>query len=155
LTAQFVASAHTLDTDPITGILVCVGYVDAFQTLLDSGKRWRYVILSDGCFSERVMAVAAADSSTEYYLAQPAFMHADYACDAYTAISATLERTFGNSVHSLIETRTPPHRLIAATLERLWPHRYKFLGEENQRGGYLVEKLSTKRRQSEPSSAPD
>jgi hypothetical protein len=145
-TARFVSSVQNLESDPDSGILVCVGYYEAFQKILSSGKKWRHIVLSDGCSDDRVTAgVMLEKRETEFYLSRPAFSHSDYACDAYTAInlawrSGRETQRFGLSKNG--SAIRPFYRLVAATLENLWPSRYKFRGNENQRGGYLVERLS-------------
>jgi hypothetical protein len=143
--ARFVSSVQNLESDAECGILVCVGYFDAFQQILNSGKRWRHIVLSDGCLDDRVMALAMLDTgATEYYLSRPAFAHSDYACDAYTGVNIAWRhgrdaQRLGLGGHASVSR--PFHRLVGSMLEHLWPSRYKFRGNENQRGGYLVERM--------------
>jgi hypothetical protein len=144
--AHFVSSVQNLESAPDCGILVCVGYHEAFQKIMSSGKKWRHIVLSDGCSDDRVTARAMLEKGAgEFYLSRPAFAHADYACDAYTAINLAWRSGRDTQRFDLAKNGSatrPFHRLVAATLENLWPSRYKFRGNENQRGGYLVERLS-------------
>ena len=95
VTARFVSSVQELESDPDRGILVCVGYFETARQVLSCGKRWRCVVLSDGCFDDRVMAVlSTSTSASDYYVSRPAFAHSDYAHDAYAAINTVWRQIY-------------------------------------------------------------
>jgi len=138
---RFVSDARHLRSGGRSGVVVCVGYYDALANLLGCGKSWRHVILSDGCFEERVRAlIVGSDNGTDYYWSRPAFDHCEYAFDAYRAVNTVWRRIHAPRSHNAIQPLlTPFERRVRAVLERDRPTHYRFRGADNQRGGYLIE----------------
>lgn len=138
---SFITDVNALMPAPENGILICVGYCDALRLLLATNMPWRHLILSDGCYEERVRTLLQeTQSDTHIYWSRPAYDCSEYASDAYRAAN-TVWRTLWQAApgHAAPTPLIPFESQVSAELEHSRPTHYKFRGADNQHGGYLVE----------------
>ncbi|GAA4782194.1 hypothetical protein GCM10023307_03380 [Lysobacter hankyongensis] len=145
---RFCSEVDQLRPIEENGILVCVGYFEAVRLIARVQHRWRHIILSDGCYEERVRAyIVGIEDGADFHWTRPAFDHSEYAHDAYLAINKIwrrirADRHAGVSERSLI----PFERRVRSVLQRDRPTHYRFRGTDNQHGGYLIEKVRSAQR---------
>jgi len=130
------------------GILVCVGYFEAVRLIASTRHRWRHIILSDGCYEERVRAhIVETEGGADFHWSRPAFDHSEYAHDAYLAINKIWRRIrLGKHAGAAEQSLIPFERRVRGALQRDRPTHYRFRGADNQHGGYLIEKVRSAQR---------
>lgn len=129
------------------GVVVCIGYLDALQSLWHADILDRsHVILSDGCYNEKVLEMVTKweRNRVNFYWTHAQFSYAEYARDGYLAVTRTWQNLVksGARYASPRSLRRPFLTIVKEYLEEQMPSRYKFNGGENQRGGYSVDKVS-------------
>lgn len=139
--------ADSLRPNRQRSLVISVGYIDTFEVLLKSELTdGSHVILSDGCFTEDVLHLLGRHDrrrKCQYHWTHAAHPYAEYARDGYVAVV----RAWQSFMKRSARTPSPGERLrpfleeIRAYLEDELPTRYRFYGQENQRGGYLVDEV--------------
>ena len=121
------------------GILVCVGYYEMMKKLKKLANN--HLIMSDGCYDDKVVRLLKFGNDNTYCWAHTLSEPADYAQDAYLSVCDIWRRvTMENRELSVRNIRLRQFLLLVRdALETRLPSRYKFIGESNQRGGYVVE----------------
>lgn len=123
------------------GLVVCVGYYQTVEKLIPAVKRGTRVVMSDGCYDERVRQLITERQQETYFWTHTLSESAEYAEDAYWAACATwnhFRHRGRNSIEPQAQLKTFTSS-VQELLERRYSKKYKFLGSNNQRGGYVIE----------------
>lgn len=132
------------------GVLVCIGYREAFFELLAAGKVGKALILSDGLFGDHKVleSVKQGAAGSRVYWCHSKNDPATYAEQGYRAScqvwTAYGRRTSGTIEDGLKETERmrPFVRLVGDKLEE-YATPFLFRGQENLRGTFVVERLQS------------
>lgn len=125
-------------------IVVCLGYFEALQQL-DGKLKKCDLLLSDGFDDSRVEDYLRKRVDA-YHLIRPVYEPLDHALDAYRVLNEAWRRSIQPQTGNVQMRLKGWLSTVRDLLENEYPHRYKFGGATNQRGGYFAERISTKRR---------
>ena len=134
-------------------MIISVGYYKTLAKLIikeinknKSPYKEIFIIQSDGCTVKQAETIRDTDKNLTIYLSRPAVLHQTYAQHAYAAI-CEVWKDFLFPPLSITELKDIKKRLLPLTqiveeeIEKEYNNLYYFISNENQKGGYHIEKV--------------